>query len=69
MKQITIEESANLIKQHKVTTVDIRKVFNDTYKNVWEIDVMLLGNGQAIGLEGDGGGVSYWLIEAADFKE
>jgi len=50
--------------------VDIRKVINTTYKNaVWEIDVMILDNGQAIGLEGDGSGANYWLVEPQDFKE
>jgi hypothetical protein len=70
MKYIDNNQVLNLLQAHKVTAVDIRKVVNDTFNNnVWEIDVMVLDNGQAIGLEGDGGSVNYWLIEPQDFKE
>jgi len=70
MKYIDNKQVLSLLQTHKVTAVDIRKVVNDTFNNnVWEIDVMVLDNGQAIGLEGDGGSVNYWLIEPQDFKE
>jgi hypothetical protein len=70
MKYIDNTRVLSLLQTHKVTAVDIRKVINDTFNNnVWEIDVMVLDNGQAIGLEGDGGSVNYWLIEPKDFKE
>jgi hypothetical protein len=70
MKYIDNNQVLSLLQTHKVTAVDSRKVVNDTFNNnVWEIDVMVLDNGQAIGLEGDGGGTNYWLIEPQDFKE
>jgi hypothetical protein len=70
MKYIDNNQVLSLLQTHKVIAVDSRKVVNDTFNNnVWEIDVMVLDNGQAIGLEGDGSSVNYWLIEAADFKE
>ena len=70
MKYIDNNQVLSLLQTHKVIAVDSRKVVNDTFNNnVWEIDVMVLDNGQAIGIEGDGGSVSYWLVEAADFKE
>ncbi len=70
MKYIDNNQVLSLLKTHKVIAVDIRKVVNNTFNNnVWEIDVMVLDNGQAIGLEGDGGSVNYWLIEPQDFKE
>jgi hypothetical protein len=70
MKYIDNNQVLSLLQTHKVTAVDSRKVANDTFNNnVWEIDVMVLDNGQAIGIEGDGGSVSYWLVEAADFKD
>jgi hypothetical protein len=70
MKTIDNTQVFNLLQTHKVKAVDIRKVVNNTFGgNVWDIDVMMLNNGQAIGLEGDGSSVNYWLIEAEDFKE
>ena len=70
MKTINTNEVLSLLQTHKVMDVDIRKVINTTFKNaVWEIDVMILDNGQAIGLEGDGSGANYWLVEPQDFKE
>ena len=70
MKYIDNNQVLSLLQTHKVIAVDSRKVVNDTFNNnVWEIDVMVLDNGQAIGIEGDGGSVSYWLVEAADFKD
>lgn len=70
MKYIDNNQVLSLLQTHKVIAVDSRKVVNDTFNNnIWEIDVMVLDNGQAIGIEGDGGSVSYWLIEAADFKD
>jgi hypothetical protein len=70
MKYIDNNQVLSLLQAHKVTAVDIRKVVNDTFNNnVWEIDVMVLDNGQAIGIEGDGGSVNYWLIEPQDFKD
>lgn len=68
MKCINNTQAMSLLQSHKVTAVDIRKVVNDAVdNNVWSIDVLLLDNGQAIGLEGDGNAVSYWLIEPQDF--
>ena len=70
MKYIDNNQVLSLLQTHKVIAVDSRKAVNDTFNNnVWEIDVMVLDNGQAIGIEGDGGSVSYWLVEAADFKD
>ena len=70
MKYIDNNQVLSLLQLHKVTAVDSHKVVNDTFNNnVWEIDVVVLDNGQAIGLEGDGGSVNYWLIEPQDFKE
>ena len=70
MKYIDNNQVLSLLQTQKVIAVDSRKVVNDTFNNnVWEIDVMVLDNGQGIGIEGDGGSVSYWLIEAADFKD
>jgi hypothetical protein len=70
MKYIDNTQALSLLQAHKVIAVDIRKVVNDAVNNnVWEIDVLMLDNGQAIGLEGDGNSVSYWLIEPQDFKE
>jgi hypothetical protein len=70
MKYIDNNQVLSFLQAHKVIAVDSRKVINDTFNdNVWEIDVMVLDNGQAIGLEGDGGSVNYWLIEPQDFKE
>ena len=70
MKYIDNNQVLSLLQAHKVTAIDIRKVINNTFSgNVWDIDVMMLDNGKAIGLEGDGSSVNYWLIEAADFKE
>ena len=67
MKYIDNNQVLSLLQTHKVTAVDSRKVVNDTFNNnVWEIDVMVLDNGQAIGIES---GASYWLIEPQDFKE
>lgn len=67
MKYIDNNQVLSLLQTHKVTAVDSRKVANDTFNNnVWEIDVMVLDNGQAIGIES---GVNYWLIEPQDFKE
>lgn len=67
MKYIDNNQVLSLLQTHKVTAVDSRKVANDTFNNnVWEIDVMVLDNGQAIGIEN---GASYWLIEPQDFKE
>lgn len=70
MKYIDNNQVLSLLQAHKVIAIDIRKVINNTFSgNVWDIDVMMLDNGKAIGLEGDGSSVNYWLIEAADFKE
>lgn len=70
MKYIDNTQVLSLLQAHKVTAVDSHKVVNDTFNNnVWSIDVMVLDNGQGIGLEGDGSSVSYWLIEPQDFKE
>ena len=70
MKHIDNNQVLSLLQAHKVIAIDIRKVINNTFSgNVWDIDVMMLDNGKAIGLEGDGSSVNYWLIEAADFKE
>lgn len=70
MKYIDNTQALSLLQAHKVTAVDSRKVVNDAVNNnVWEIDVLMLDNGQAIGLEGDGNAVSYWLIEPQDIKE
>jgi hypothetical protein len=67
MKYIDNNQVLILLQAHKVTAVDSRKVINDTFNdNVWEIDVILLDNGQAIGIES---GANYWLIEPQDFKE
>lgn len=67
MKYIDNNQVLSLLQTHKVIAVDSRKVVNDTFNNnIWEIDVMVLDNGQAIGIES---GVSYWLIEPQDFKE
>lgn len=68
MKYIKHAQALSLLQTHKVTAVDIRKVINGVMNNsVWEIDVLMLDNGQAIGLEGDESAVSYWLIEPQDF--
>ena len=70
MKYIDNNQVLSLLQAHKVIAIDIRKVINNTFSgNVWDIDVMMLDNGKAIGLEGDGSSVNYWLIEATDFKE
>lgn len=70
MKYIDNNQVLSLLQSRKVTAVDSRKVVNDTFNNnVWQIDVLMLDNGQAIGLEGDGNSVSYWLIEPQNFKE
>ena len=70
MEYIDNTQALNLLQSHKVIEVGSRKVVNNLYSNnVWDMDVMLLDNGQALGLEGDGGNVSYWLIETQDFKE
>lgn len=67
MKYIDNNQVLSLLQAHKVTAVDIRKVVNDTFNNnIWEIDVIMLDNGQAIGIES---GANYWLIEPQDFKE
>lgn len=67
MKYIDNNQVLSLLQTHKVIAVDSRKVINDTFNNnVWEIDVMVLDNGQSIGIES---GASYWLIEPQDFKE
>lgn len=70
MKYINNTQALSLLQAHKLTFVGIRKVVNDAVNNnVWSIDVLMLDNGQAIGLEGDGNAVFYWLIEPQDFKE
>jgi hypothetical protein len=70
MKHINNTKALSLLQACKVTAVDIRKVINDSVNNsVWEIDVLMLDNGQAIGLEGEGNAICYWLIEPQDFKE
>jgi len=67
MKYIDNNQVLSLLQAHKVIAVDIRKVINDTFNdNVWEIDVIVLDNGKAIGIES---GANYWLIEPQDFKE
>lgn len=67
MKYIDNNQVLSLLQAHKVTAVDIRKVVNETFNNnIWEIDVIMLDNGQAIGIES---GANYWLIEPQDFKE
>jgi len=67
MKYIDNNQVLRLLQAHKVIAVDSRKVINDTFNdNVWEIDVIVLDNGQAIGIES---GANYWLIEPQDFKE
>ena len=70
MKHINNTKALSLLQACNVTAVDIRKVINDSVNNnVWEIDVLMLDNGQAIGIEGDGSAICYWLIEPQDFKE
>lgn len=70
MKNIVNAQVLSLLQTHKVTAVDNRKVVNDSVgNNVWEISVIMLSNGQAIGIEGDDNTVTYWLIEPQDFKE
>ena len=69
MKPITDDEVLNLLQSHKVVDVTNKRCFNSDYKNVWEIDGLLLDNGCFIGIEGDGGSTQYWLAQPQDIKE
>lgn len=69
MKTINNTEVLSLLQAHKVVDVTNKRCLNSQYNTVWEIDGMLLDNGQFIGIDGDGGGIQYWLAQPQDIKE
>lgn len=69
MKTITPTEVLNLLQAQKVVDVTSKHCINKQYNAVWEIDGMLLDNGQFIGIDGDGGGTQYWLAQPQEIKE
>lgn len=69
MKEINNEEVLNLLQTHKVSDVNVYKIFHSRYKTIWEIDGMLLDNGQLIALDGNSNSINYLLIESQDIKE